>query len=286
MLKQMSILSSLLICLSAAWAGPVDQNRQFDFAACQTNHNLLVQTYNGNSPFSEERTSKIKNLAYLYDIDFAHGFLNNFLAASNQTKISKLNKQSLQEIYSDLRRNPYFPFEVIETQNCFMRARLISLYLINRGVFPLQAVASGDFQVEGELSHVRVHWDTHTTLIVEVPMDGGLQKIAIDPSLSDKPITLKQWADLMKVESPKLPLRLSMIPNIMVTGIQQMSQKERDFTLKQTAGAMARDLFYIFDRTEPLPERFTTLSDSYEALYRISDFATYYMRKSPRQAAR
>ena len=78
---------------------------------------------------------------------------------------------------------------------CYARAHLMARRFEEQGVHVDKVWIKGDLRVP----EAGIAWNFHVAPIVYVEDDqGNVQRMVIDPSLTDEPVTVEQWSDIMK----------------------------------------------------------------------------------------
>jgi hypothetical protein len=154
-----------------------------------------------NNPF-EPKLSFLRKETSWCDMKMAKAFTDKAFSLANQSVvkekdkikgISVLKNETIQSLLNEFLANPYLPYEILETGNCYERADFMAIYLAKKGVI------AGQIRVEGELTAKDKNgkpedWSGHTALYVLNPAG---TKMIIDPSLSEKPLTQAQWSKLL-----------------------------------------------------------------------------------------
>lgn len=249
---------------------------QFDFQRCENIHLDFAKTWN-SSPTPESEIIKAQDslCSDQLSADFHARFLSvnplNYVKQGLSKNISILEYESLRQIYSDLRNNPYFPHELIETQGCFNRASMIAIFLDAQGISLGQIIAEGNLSVFGSVSKKMVTWDLHTAVYAWSKINGKLQKIVIDPSLSAEPLTVEQWKDLLQSAAQTKRIKITYIESELVRARFFNNQKK---LIRKVSTMMIKDLSDLIENADPLPERMTQ-----EHLIPMLEFSQYIMRK-------
>ena len=255
---KITLLLFVIFCFSI-----VSQASKLNFETCQNIKTEFYKVFNVYGEYSvKERTAAIANFEDCniwmqqdyFSLMTHFGNQQILSVVQNLNGVSVVSLETLKNIYQLMRQNPFYPYEIIETQSCFDRANVMGLILKSRGVSVGQVIAGeGDFNVFGEVSKKNVHWDTHTSIFVWVRLQGKNIRYVIDPSLTSEPLTLQQWTDKMTLTSTSKKFKLEFIKQ----PINQMQQGKKD---KYPPGqysvrTMMRDYIHLLVNSNPLPER-------------------------------
>ncbi|MBK9295238.1 MAG: hypothetical protein IPM57_12505 [Oligoflexia bacterium] len=285
-MKSILTTIALLVCVSSTCKASTSSNYQewtlattsFDFSTCQEIYSQYAKTY--SSAYSNQ---EIINAADGCRLQSAMAFMQRFIQFGDQSKISSkglinnisiLNQEGLQRIYDELLKNPYFPYEVLETQSCFYRAKYIAFYLQNRGIQVGEVTVNGDFLVSSRLyPNNKIHWDTHTAVFL---YNSENEKIVIDPSLTSTPIAVKDWTYLLTQQSTNKKFKQKFSQSYFIKTLYSKKQNVDSGSLKQLAGIMTLDTYHLLNHSRPVPERITP-----ELLSSLIEFTEFYYRKKP-----
>lgn len=233
-------------------------NTEFDPESCEQTEVSFIKSYDSGFKLSDTERKKMREPYEKCKIQRYQSYMQKFIQFDGKRTIpakkivngiSVLEDKDIQSIYDDLRKNPYFPFDVIETQGCFNRANFISAYLSSRGLQPNQVIAHGDLSADRLIGNGRIQWETHTAPYV---LNTRGEKIILDPSLTDRPITVTDWVKTMSDKKVKIEfLRTN------ANEWAKLPDSERDKVFSHLTGSMIRDLFHLLDKSEVLPERIT-----------------------------
>lgn len=260
LLRDIRSLSFLLIFGWTLHAHPVlakdlslsiDSTAKFDFERCQI---IRMKLKN-----SSEQTDfdYLKNQEAQCLREMSHSFINLFFSSNSSGFITRLTEDKLADIITELRDNPFFPHDLIESGNCFHRANLIAFYMFNRGIKTSRIFASGDLYIRGPLYNSGVRWFNHVAILVSVKGFFKDRELIIDPSLSDSALTISEWVKLLE-EKEKGKVRIDRDDGhaIEILLRNDVSQNQKDYVIQSTAESMLRDIFETFDNIGSIPERY------------------------------
>ncbi len=280
------IMTLLLLAASQlhAYQDWLSGNDKFDFQYCEEVFSKNILTYNGN-PFTKEETISIRLKVDKCITSSSKSYIQKAMQLGTQEKIpasgikggiSIVSETDLQIIYDELRQNPYFPYEIIETQSCFDRAKFITIYLLMRGIRSGQILASdGDFEVPSVVYPDKiVHWDNHTAIFL---YNSKGQRIIIDPSLSKSPLPTDQWINTLIKNSNKKNFKLSFGESYFLQILESKNKKiDKIGPLERLAGVMMADTYHLLNRSRPTPARIAT-----ELIPSLIEHVRFHSRRTP-----
>lgn len=125
--------------------------------------------------------SVIKNFDHLKDI-------------SIPKPVSKyLTEEEVQQLFTDAKNMKDIPFGY-KYDGCYARAHIMSRRFEQMGIAAQKVWIKGNLKVPG----TDIEWNYHVAPVVEVKKkDGSIEKYVIDPSLTEKAVTVDQWVAKM-----------------------------------------------------------------------------------------
>lgn len=273
------------------WQEWFEGSAHFDYAACEKVESEFTAAYKANGGnYRSEEILPLRKAMYQCKVAASQSLFQKFIrfgdtrplkSQGSSAEIAVLPMSVIQDLYKELRANPYLPYEVIETQGCFNRASFISLYLFSRGLMAGQVVADGKLRVDSILdSSQQVSWKTHTAPFV---LNEKNERIVIDPSLSDVPLTVKEWTGKMTRESALGAVKLSFDKSYFIEGhLLPAFQKnpyapfDESDAFTRLVSSMSVDLFHLLNEARPQRERHTP-----DLLPALVEYASYRARRVP-----
>ncbi|MGE3611561.1 MAG: protein-glutamine glutaminase family protein [Bacteriovoracaceae bacterium] len=125
---------------------------------------------------------------------------------SKKFKLSVISYDYLLELFKQLASRPDIPFGYPDN-GCYARAHAMVLALEKEGVIAGKVFAAGELVAKTENSpRGYVEWSDHVAPVVVSIKDGKEEVFALDPSLFDRPVPVKEWYDRI---TPKDPQKVS-----------------------------------------------------------------------------
>lgn len=109
--------------------------------------------------------------------------------------ISVISYSFLEELFEEMAQNSTIPFDYPKN-GCYARAHEMVQLLEKKKVIAGKAFIEGDLKVPStHTPEGYVKWDYHVAPLVLVKTEDGNIPYVIDPSIFDRPVTLKYWQD-------------------------------------------------------------------------------------------
>ncbi|AUN99007.1 hypothetical protein DOM21_05915 [Bacteriovorax stolpii] len=104
-----------------------------------------------------------------------------------------LTEEEVQKLFTDAKNMKDIPFGY-KYDGCYARAHIMSRRFEQMGIAAQKVWIKGDLKVPG----TDIEWNYHVAPVVEVKKkDGTIEKYVIDPSLTEKAVTVDQWVAKM-----------------------------------------------------------------------------------------
>ena len=123
-------------------------------------------------------------------------------AKGNQIDISLVSKEYAKELFDEMAAQKHIPFDYPQ-DGCYARAHEMSRLLEKKGVITTKVFVEGDLRVATKNSpNGYVEWWYHVAPIIKV-RDGDKEELYVfDPSIFDRPVTIKEWTEIQTKHSP------------------------------------------------------------------------------------
>lgn len=257
---------------------PIKQNSAFNFKKCEN-----IQYKSSFTPSNEHfRSPEVRQQEAQCLKDLSHSFLSSFLSHGSTSKITDFSESDLTSVIKELRANPFFPHDLIESGNCVHRANLIAFYFFNRGIQVSRIFARGNLYTRGPLYQSGVRWYTHVAILVPVKDWFKTKEMVVDPSLSEKALTIAEWIHLIDQKEIKNKIEIYKTGVVAIENLlsNDISEKTKESLLQDTTRAMILDIFETFDSIGPIPDRYKSkISELLPYLY----FYKHKLPKFPQQ---
>ena len=130
--------------------------------------------------------------------------------------LSVVSKRTAEDLFHELATDPEIPWDYPD--GCYAKAEMADIFLEQKGIIAGKAFA------EGEIYH-QSHWGEsfwlfHVASLILVEYSGRAQPYIIDPFLSDKLVSYKNWLALVK-KDPNTIISQTYFTNRFVYGPQQ-----------------------------------------------------------------
>lgn len=127
----------------------------------------------------------------------ANGFLMGPQAPA-EVKISVIDREKANELFSEFLKHTEIPFKY-PLEGCYARATVMSKIAESEGVQTGRVYVQGLLQVKTDLPRFpKVNWGWHVAPLVYVNQPSGPPVLMVlDPSLFDRPVTVKEWTNRM-----------------------------------------------------------------------------------------